>query len=257
MEKHTTSLDTQEPKIDPPVVFKRILALPPELRDMVWKHQLDTFNLPKTIVMKDEIPSRKLPNLIPAFCYTNKQVFQESVTLLLKDRKISLTRHAHIKALLDFLKRGNIPETAIRSLSFRYAKEWNPSASYYLRKLVQSCINLQHICLRITWNYCVDYVIETRTDRVNITGIKSREEMFERWDPRCLERISTLRSLELECICPEYTGTYTVEEMFEQPVDWVKETCNRLKMRCVVRFETKLEGIRRLVMEEGNLGVLR
>ncbi|KAF1960922.1 hypothetical protein CC80DRAFT_267393 [Byssothecium circinans] len=101
--------------------FLCFMSLPAELREMVYSAKFE--GLPEEIIVSTHMPNTlaiaRFAKLLPAICYTNRTIFNESVPVLFRERTITLSRNG-VTVLGDLLK--SIPNQhgfrAITSLEF-------------------------------------------------------------------------------------------------------------------------------------------
>jgi hypothetical protein len=124
-----------------------LMSLPRELREMVFAAYLA--DLPSTIILRPHIfqKNHRFPAIVPALCYVNKQVFEESVPMLLRNKQIIVaTRRPAPSVLTNFLDRvpggkGFKAVTILRSERLYYTHNW--TRTFHL------CHGLQHLCITV------------------------------------------------------------------------------------------------------------
>ena len=68
-----------------------LLRIPRELRDAVYEQAFELLELPDLVVSRRSRSTashgQQFPGIVPPFCYTNRQIYVESVPILLHNRR--------------------------------------------------------------------------------------------------------------------------------------------------------------------------
>jgi hypothetical protein len=210
------------------------MSLPRELREMVFA--ADLADLPSTIILRPGIyqNNHRFPAIVPALCYVNKQVFEESLPMLLRNKQIIVAADGCAPSLLaNFLDqisdgKGFKAVTRLQLESLFHTANWKrtfqtpPSA-----RLLNLCTGLQR--LRITVhaisfaNFLDDFSYPKWTRM-------SRVEVLSRFDFHQVYDLPNLRSFVLGCLGGQSYVTHTgctETAIFEHLTTWLRDEHQR------------------------------
>ncbi|KAF2655632.1 hypothetical protein K491DRAFT_778577 [Lophiostoma macrostomum CBS 122681] len=248
---------------------------PRELRDAVCKEAFASLDLPTTIMLRIDsytlsstaCPSEleilmfhEFPDIIPPFCYINRQTYAESVPIFLRSpRKVVLGGDSGLHLFASFLSRvpGRNAFSAVTHLSlenkvpWRYLveKSWrsagkrkwplhypgNPKCSsdtWTANDLLENCPNLQHVAIEYNCSSFIDlrkyiYALtkEGSSDPVE-PELLPQEEIMEKLGPFSLFKLTRLKSVKITCLTGDlinYTTRMPRQQVFAYLVDWIQE----------------------------------
>jgi hypothetical protein len=223
----------------PAYLFKRIMQLPRELRDLVWRYKLAALNLPMTILMNHGLhpTPRDLPNMLPAFCYISSQVCLESLPLFFRNRHIILNSYADVLHLQQFIDNMNDPyeplHPPIRWLCLRSSVFSVRQPVAAVEKLILSCTKLQHLCIEVRERPFLvrerPFVRAYRTATCRYR-ILPRDEVILPWgNLGFITDFEQLKSFDLLCVLPPRTWyarkwKVTRGDIFRVGTDWALQT---------------------------------
>jgi hypothetical protein len=232
-------------------LFLCLMSLPREIRDMVYEAMFQ--ELPTTIIVHPKLGgnfrSSNLPRILPPICYVNRQIFAESVPVLLRPRKIHIDSIG-ARVFAQFLRR--VPsKDAFRSVSslclgpdvtwHRVSNEEDNDDEEAFsgtilvgEELVAHCTSLRDITLEVDSyelgeDHDPDSESESDSGDVSRTNTRKSVHLIQRAYPvwpvtRCL----ALRFFKLVCRSDAYylqglDPPYNFEEFFEPLVTRVRE----------------------------------
>ncbi|KAF1999032.1 hypothetical protein P154DRAFT_564362 [Amniculicola lignicola CBS 123094] len=213
------------------------LGLPRELCDKVYVAHFEA--LPdSTILYSDDLEEGNpdCSQFIPALCYVNHQIFEESVPALLKNRKIKIGRWRNVAILVSFLDRvsGKKAYEAITSLSFEEGFGFMSSATL---RLLQQCTRLKVLVVQVDPDTCFKYVTYLK-DGKRVTDKKrsSRSEVIEEFGP-VIFKLPLLKSLTLLCHTSllHFPNFDDSSEPLESPLEYFLD-CSCAETQMVIRF---------------------
>ncbi|KAF1948764.1 hypothetical protein CC80DRAFT_583486 [Byssothecium circinans] len=247
-----TTSSSLPPSTSPQNVFTKLMGLPRELRDMVWKEKLKTLNLPRKVRIcchyKKGSKAKRETAVIPAFCYVNKQVFSEAVPLFFKDRNIALCGAFDVEALADFLEAHKTVRSSIRSVTFESYIAWH--LCKHIPRLLQYILLLEHVQLEVETMFVTKN--QGRQLEKDITAIKYN-------DFRLVAQVPHLKTLTLRCFnkTPQgMTGTFSMEEISKPVMKWAHDAFDkRPEVKLSIKFIESYDIAQNpgAVDDEGNL----
>ncbi|KAF1999033.1 hypothetical protein P154DRAFT_523640 [Amniculicola lignicola CBS 123094] len=250
---------------DSGLFFRQFLSLPRELRDNIYEAKFSDCLTNITLRRGPEKGKKeKFPALLPHFCYINRQVFNESVPILLRNRNITVTYVWDLESLINVLSWSSEvdPYRAITSLTLETLTLWNidkiiardrrpDDPNLCGNNLVQRCSALKSLTLELS-----SYEMVIRTTKPGappkFTDVQRRTwDGFRAYFGTAIFESARLRSLVLRCDSPYYAwmvviGCKTVEEYYSSFLAWVREEMIERKTRAELRIEHVDKHYRRL-----------
>jgi hypothetical protein len=215
------------------------MSLPREIRDMIYGAMFK--NLPSTFVVHTKLSvntdSADLPRILPPVCYVNRQIFGESMPMLLRPREIHVGVYGH-RVLANFLHRVPNKDAfrAVSSLLFASGLTWELDNDdeesddegelslkvYDACDMVARCTALRHITLEVSSFFFTDLEDDYNPRR------KPARPIQKACPVRVVTRCPALQTFKLVCRCGEdylkrFDLPYSIEEFFEPLVNWMRE----------------------------------
>ncbi|KAF2251379.1 hypothetical protein BU26DRAFT_592568 [Trematosphaeria pertusa] len=221
--------------------FYRFMTLPREIRDIVYAAKFA--DLPKSIVLRKKTGSfftgeALFPPILPAFCFANRQILEESVPALLRGRAITMNggRAVNEATLIDFLDR--IPDRkAYKSISeMRIEDSIRLKANQGIGKAIGLCTSLRRLWVEIQAICFVDHF-----DR-KLKQFKDEKDLLEIYDFTALFDLPKLEVVTLALGGGDYYAELlgcSNREVFEPLVKWFdayiqrKSSKIRLSLKCI------------------------
>jgi hypothetical protein len=256
-----------------------LFRLPRELRDAIYQ---DAFlDLPDTILLQrtdhhraysslraQEAAAQRFPGIVPAFCYTNRQMYYESLPIFVAGRKIILGFPGAVNTLANFLNRVASQRAfeAVRELTLESIIKWrsqhdsvnDPDRTsldnilyWWAGDLIHHCIGLRHITTSIDGHYLTHHVRDptgsTTHSRISVktdVGELLPAELFTLPQLRTLNMIyqggETYERL-TKSLATHHPGqdVITKEQIFAPMTAWIQQEMTKKKVtwKLNVRYE--------------------
>ncbi|KAF1834842.1 hypothetical protein BDW02DRAFT_319780 [Decorospora gaudefroyi] len=236
--------------------WARLMALSCELRQMV--HAPYLAGLPKTFILRtfrsvDFVLSGNIAQLLwkfPPLCRTNQQTFNESIPVLLHNKRIILGHQitAH-KLLTDFL--DLVPQEkafkAITDLHMEELKCIRDSDSAPTLRLFQLCTALEHLHITVHAAQFVEHTPFFLQKNKTHTRPSSKDEVLSKFQMRHVYELPKLKNLVLVCNDGAlYANSLncTEADIFEHLVTWLPDEHQRRHARFELRVRYTANGDR-------------
>lgn len=219
------------------------MDLPTELRENVYAQMFA--DLPHSIILRPDREKKEcFPPIVPAICYTNKQIMNESIPAFLRGRQIHIRGGESGTILKRFL--NQVPEEkawkAITAIRFEHT--FAPLVSH---DLLEKCPSLRFIHAEFSNMHC--FALDSANKTVSR---KSISDLRDRWDhilTAPLLKLSSLRKLTMDCVDDfflllsrshnrTWTGDIKCDSAvaFENFVALVRDERERWGAKCEIEF---------------------
>ncbi|KAF2655633.1 hypothetical protein K491DRAFT_778578 [Lophiostoma macrostomum CBS 122681] len=254
-----------------------LFGLPREIRDLVYAKAFALLNLPETIVLRrsryheltnmieDEteasrIEQRKFPGIVPAFCYTNRQIYTESLPVFLRDLRVVIGSSETMRLFAHFLNRVPAQKAfcAVTHLTLEadviilrtaetlgtYRCLSDQIELWFGNHFLDHCPGLRHVTLTYpsarfydgkTMEELAEYILKmedgvddrlARLAKLPEPKLCEKETVIRELAPTSLFHLARLESVTLVCVGG---NTFTrdhglaAQQLFKPLVDWLNE----------------------------------
>lgn len=213
-----------------------LLALPPEIRETVYEAAMS--HLPREILLRDWTSPTKdrsltFPAVLPRLCFTNKQIYDESVAVFIRDRKFTLGSSYGAACLDAFLARLPCDQ------GFRWVRRLYVESYVYginISELLHHCTHIQHLVVEANITDILD--VDRDGGEFAYENIWTEEEIAN--GEFCkIPWLSSqkLKSVKLVCHWPGTCSQDQMKKFFDLLVTYLKKEIEKKGLKTEMQVE--------------------